>query len=174
MRLSWTTATETNNRGFEIERQINNKPSGGKWEKIGFVGGFGTTSETKTYTFVDNKVNKGKYDYRLKQIDFDGTYKYLNEIEVIVNSPAEFALAQNYPNPFNPTTTINYSIQENGFVRLSIYNSLGEKVEELVNGNQDAGNHSVTFNAKNLSSGIYYYRLEANDKAQVNKMMILK
>jgi len=173
--LNWRTGTEINNKGFEVERQINNPQSAvSKWEEIGFVGGFGTTTEPKTYTFTDDNVAAGNYTYRLKQVDFNGQYKYSNEVEVEINTPAEFALNQNYPNPFNPTTQISYSVPKAGFVSMKIYNSLGQQVASLVNGVVEAGNHAVTFNASNLSSGVYYYRIEAGESVAVKKMMLMK
>ena len=168
--LLWTTATETNNKGFEVEK----KSDRGQWEKIGFVGGFGTTTETKSYSFIDNNVKSGKYYYRLKQIDFDGTYTYSNTIEFEVATPLKFALEQNYPNPFNPSTTIKYSIPEDGNVILRVYNSLGQRVAELINGFVKAGNYQVTFNASELASGIYFYKIEECSKTLVKKMIVLK
>jgi hypothetical protein len=177
--LDWITATETNNKGFEIERSRTSNVKGQmNWEKIGYVAGFGTTTEPKSYSFTDNNVTSGAYSYRLKQIDLDGSYEYSNIVEVQVNVPLQFSLSQNYPNPFNPTTQIKYSIPEDGFVSLKVYNALGQQVAELVNGIVKAGSHSVSFNAGSaagvLSSGIYYYRMESGSRVMVKKMMLLK
>ena len=120
--LNWSTASETNNSGFEIIRSTIEET----WNKIGFVPGHGTTTEPQHYTFSDNDVKSGRYKYRLKQIDFDGSFEYSEEIEVNVTLPNKFSLDQNYPNPFNPTTTINYSIPEDVFVTLTVYNIVGE------------------------------------------------
>ncbi len=171
--LNWSTATEINNRGFEVQRS----ESGGQrpeWEKVGYAAGFGTTTEPKSYKFTDDKATTGKYRYRLKQIDFNGAFKYSNEIEVNVELPLQFSLSQNYPNPFNPSTLIKYSIPDDGFVRLGVYNILGQEVEELVNGNLRAGNHEIIFNAQGLASGVYYYRLESDNNAAVKKLLLLK
>jgi len=167
--LSWITATETNNQGFEVERS-----SGGEFETITFVEGHGTTTETQTYSYSDRNVNVGSYSYRLKQIDFDGTFEYSDEIEVEVNGPLTFALEQNYPNPFNPTTTISYSLPLKSQVELAIYNALGESVMQLVNEEKPAGSYSVEFDAANLPSGIYFYRLRAGDFIETKKMILLK
>jgi hypothetical protein len=168
--LTWSTATETNNKGFEVERKSANT----EWAKIGFVSGFGTTTETKQYTYSDNNLPVGKYSYRLKQIDFDGTYDYSKVQQVEVLAPSEFALAQNYPNPFNPTTKINYSVPFDSEVTISIYSVTGELVKELVNDFVAAGSYSVDFNGSDLASGMYIYRMVAGDFVQTQKMMLMK
>ena len=168
--LKWTTATETNNRGFEIQRSNN-----GEFATIGFVKGNGTTSETQSYSFIDKKVEAGQYSYRIKQTDLNGQFSYSNVIEVDIAAPLTFALSQNYPNPFNPTTTINYEIAKPVNVNLIIYNMLGEQVKILID-NQliEPGVHSINFDASNLASGTYIYRLQAGDFVQTKKMMLTK
>lgn len=168
--LKWSTATETNNQGFHVERMN----AGGSFEQIGYVAGFGTTTEPKTYSFIDSKLEAGSYTYRLKQIDFDGTYTYSEEVNAEVEIPLEYALDQNYPNPFNPSTTIKYSIPEDGFVKLAVYNMLGEEVAAIVNTTQKAGRYEVNFNASKLSSGVYIYRIEASNFTASKKLMLLK
>jgi PKD repeat protein len=168
--LNWMTATETNNQGFDIERMI----EGGQFEKIGYVAGFGTTTEPKVYSFTDSKVSDGKYTYRLKQLDYDGTFRYSNEVSAEVTLPLEYSLEQNYPNPFNPGTIIKYSIPDDGFVKLSVYNMLGEEVANLVNTQQKAGRYEINFNASNLASGVYVYRLEAPNFTSSKKLMLMK
>lgn len=168
--LSWITATETNNQGFEVER-LNNS---GEFEQIGYVPGFGTTTEPKSYSFVDTKLNAGKYAYRLKQIDFNGTFEYSNEVEVEFQVPRSFSLEQNYPNPFNPSTTIRFSIPVETDVKLNVYNTLGQEVAQILNGRLKEGFHEVEFEAGNLTSGIYFYRLEADKFVDVKKMIIIK
>jgi hypothetical protein len=168
--LNWTTATETNNRGFEIERKLIN----GEYQKVGYVPGFGTTTEPKIYFYSDNDLNAGIYLYRLKQIDFDGSFSYSNEVNADVTSPIMYALEQNYPNPFNPNTTIKYSIPEDSFVKLSVYNLLGEEVTTLVNNVQKAGRYEVAFDASNFASGVYLYRLEAQNYSSIKKMLLIK
>jgi hypothetical protein len=173
--LSWTTASEVNNRGFEVEKKNAKwKSEEGKWEKIGFVNGNGTTTETQLYSFVDEILASGKYLYRLKQIDFDGTFEYSNEVEVIVSVPEKFDLSQNYPNPFNPATTISFTIQADQLVSLKVFNSLGQEVRTLINNNLAKGTHNINFNADGLSSGLYLYKLESGNQVQVRKMMVLK
>jgi len=168
--LNWSTATEINNQMFKIERRTNE----GQFITIGYVEGFGTTTEPQEYTYFDNTVGTGTYFYRLKQIDFGGQYEYSDEIEVEVNGPLTFALEQNYPNPFNPSTIIKYSVPENGFVKLSVFNLVGEEVSVLVNQEVDAGFYESTFSAANLPSGTYFYRLQAGNTVQVKKMVLLK
>lgn len=168
--LKWSTVTEKNNRGFEIERSSN-----GVFATIGFVKGAGTTTLKQSYSFVDNNVINGNYSYRLKQIDFDGSVEYSNVIEVDVTAPSVFELSQNYPNPFNPNTIIEYSIASSTNVTLTVYSILGEKVAVLVN-NQftEAGKYSVNFSGANLASGHYIYRLEAGNFVSTKKMLLTK
>ncbi|MEP0861742.1 MAG: T9SS type A sorting domain-containing protein [Ignavibacterium sp.] len=168
--LKWTTATEINNAGFDVERRTSNSD----WRKIGFVPGASTTSDKQNYIFSDKNLGKGKYQYRLKQVDFDGTFEYSKVIEVDVTSPAKFELAQNYPNPFNPTTAISYTIPQSGNVKLAVYNLLGQEVAVLVNDFREAGTYDVEFNASNLNSGVYLYKLEANGLTFTKKMTLLK
>jgi hypothetical protein len=173
--LSWITATETNNSGFEIERKINND----NWESIGFVEGQGTTTESQHYTFVDNDVNPGKYQYRLKQIDYDGTFEYSDIIEVEIHSVNKFSLEQNYPNPFNPATVISYQLAVTSNVVLKIYDELGNEVATLVNEEKPAGSYEVDFSvgqdsSPDIASGIYFYRLQAGSFIETKKMILLK
>ncbi|MBZ0200797.1 MAG: T9SS type A sorting domain-containing protein [Ignavibacteriaceae bacterium] len=169
--LRWATATETNNRGFEVERQFEN----GSFSKIAFVDGKGTTTDLNSYTYTDKVNQLGAYSYRLKQVDFDGTFEYSNIVQVNVNAiPGEYTLAQNYPNPFNPTTSLTYNIPENGNVSLSVFNLLGEKVAQLVNTMQTAGTHTVNFNASSLASGTYIYTLNVNGNNITKKMVLMK
>jgi hypothetical protein len=170
--LNWTTATETNNKGFEILRSNQLKNTG--WQQVGYVAGFGTTTEPKSYSFIDSKLETGNYTYWLKQIDFDGTVTYSEGVNVEVEIPLVYSLEQNYPNPFNPSTTIKYSIKEDGFVKLSVFNLLGEEVTTLVNNEQKAGRYEMEFSASKLSSGIYMYRLEANNFSSIKKMLLIK
>jgi hypothetical protein len=168
--LNWSTATETNNQMFEIERGN----IVGQFTTIGYVEGNGTTTEPQEYSYIDNTVETGTYFYRLKQIDFLGTYEYSNEIEVDVIGPLTFNLEQNYPNPFNPSTNIKYTISESGIVKLAIYNTLGEEVAVLVDGIVQAGFYEVTFDASSLPSGAYFYRLQSDNLNQVKKMLLMK
>lgn len=177
--LNWQTATETNNSGFEVERLQDSKNERLKdWEMMGFVPGFGTTTEPKSYTFEDCDVSYGVYYYRLKQIDFDGSFEYSKIVEVSVGNPIAFTLEQNYPNPFNSVTTINFSIAEPSQVVLKVYNTLGEEVAVLVNEEKDEGKYSLRFNAQGLPSGVYLYKLNASGISGkynfVKKFILLK
>lgn len=168
--LLWKTATEKNNNGFDVER----KSANSEFVKIGFVKGNGTTTNQSSYSFTDKNVNTN-YSYRLKQVDFDGTYSYSNIVEVSANQlPSTFALGQNFPNPFNPSTSINYSLPQAGVVSLAIFNTLGQKVKEVVNGYQEAGNYTVSLNASDLSSGNYIYNVSVNGQSINKKMLLLK
>ncbi len=172
--LNWQTATEMNNYGFEIQRSTQKAT----WSKISFVEGNGTSNSPKEYSFTDAVSQSGKYSYRLKQIDIDGSYKYSNVVEVNVSSPEKFELKANYPNPFNPTTTIEYSIPNVGAsiknVQLKIYDVLGREVATLVNEKQSPGNYKVKFDASKLNSGAYFYTLRAGDFVSTKKMILLK
>jgi hypothetical protein len=168
--LNWSTATEINNHMFEIERRAED----GEYYRIGFVEGHGTTTEPQNYTYVDKTVEIGKYYYRLKQMDYDGRYEYSNEIEVEVNGVLTFNLGQNYPNPFNPSTSIKYSVPEAGSIRLSVYNIVGEEVAVLFDGFSQSGFFEVSFDASNLPSGVYLYKLQSENSVQLKKMMLLK
>jgi hypothetical protein len=176
VQLNWSTATETNNMGFEIERTGSVTEGGtfGEWENVSFVKGHGTITEARFYSFVDKDVKPGLYSYRLKQIDFDGTFEYSNEIEVEVLAPLSYVLEQNYPNPFNPSTKIEFQIPEQSSVILKIYDVLGNEVRILVNNEMDAGKHSVEFDASELASGIYYYRIQAGEFDNMKKMVLIK
>ena len=165
------------------------------WEKVGFVPGFGTTTEIHHYSFIDESLQPGNYQYRLKQIDFDGSFEYSNIIEVTVDGPTEFCLEQNYPNPFNPTTKIKYQIplsppllkgesEAGGFVTLKVYDVLGNEIATLVNEQKPAGTYEVEFNASELpsgisargryTSGIYFYQLKVGPFIETKKMILLK
>ncbi len=168
--LNWTTATEKNNRGFQIERKSEN----GKFEAIGFVNGNGTSTNIHNYSFVDRSVGVGTYYYRLKQVDFNGTFEYFNAIQVDVNSPVEFFLGQNYPNPFNPSTTIKFGLATDSKVMLRVFDVTGQEVMTLINKDMKAGHHEVSFNASKLNSGVYFYKLEAGSFSSIKKMMLIK
>jgi hypothetical protein len=211
--LNWQTATEVNNYGFEVERSTvishqssvisEQSTSGGnpqseidnpKWEKVGFVEGNGTSNSPKEYSLIDESPVVGNLQYRLKQIDTDGNYKYYSNIaEVNFNVtdvkekqlPKEFSLSQNYPNPFNPATKIQYQIPSAGaalsggiqnviHVKLSIYNILGHEVAALVNKEQAPGYYEVTFDASGLSTGVYIYKLTAGSFSSIKKLMLIK
>jgi photosystem II stability/assembly factor-like uncharacterized protein len=176
--LSWSTASEKNNLGFEVERASSSTTPSQGWEKIEFVEGNGTTTESKYYNFTDKDLSAGKYYYRLKQIDFDGSFEYSNVIEVNVIIPSDYYLSQNYPNPFNPETTIKYSLKDDGLVSLKVYNILGSEIVELVNEQKATGEYSASFNFSNLASGTYFYVLRVNSASggfvDVKKMVLLK
>jgi choice-of-anchor B domain-containing protein len=167
--LNWSTATETNNLGFEIQRK-----SEGDYRTIGFVDGHGTTTEIQNYSFADRNPGTGLYHYRLKQIDFDGTTEFSAEIEVEFFKPSKFELKQNYPNPFNPSTKISFLIPEAGLVTLKIYNIIGVEVAELLDEFKEAGNYAINFSADNLTSGIYIAKLSTGNNIQTIKMSLLK
>jgi hypothetical protein len=172
VQLKWFTSTETNNSGFEILR--NTKNSSAEWFNIGFKQGYGTTTEPQLYSFTDENLQPGIYHYRLKQIDFDGTYEYSNIIEVEVAAPTKFSLQQNYPNPFNPTTVIRYSVSSKQLVSLKVYDVLGNEVASIINREVPPGDYEVEFNASGLVSGVYFYTLSAGEFVDSKRMLLLK
>ncbi len=174
--LNWSTTKETNNQGFEIERQISGSNN---WANAGNVTGNGTTEETHNYSFTE-RVNTGTYDYRLKQIDYNGNFTYFSlSGEVIVGVPGTYNMSQNYPNPFNPSTKIDYDLPYDGKVSIVLYDISGREVASLVNEVKTAGYYQVNFNASNLASGMYFYRINAagnaaNNFVQTKKMVLIK
>ena len=174
IKLNWKTATEVNNFGFEIERCETQDVRSETWEKIGFLNGHGNSHSPKTYYFVDANPPIGKVFYRLKQIDFDGAYEYSDVVEVINNSTYYFELSQNYPNPFNPSTVISFSLPETAKAKLIIFDMLGREIGELINKELAAGNHKIYFDGSNLTSGIYFYRLETANYNQTRKFILMK
>jgi hypothetical protein len=170
VQLTWQTASEQNNAGFEVQRR---SEKASEWQVLGFVRGAGTTAEAQSYTFLDKSAS-GKVQYRLKQIDFDGQFEYSNVIEVDAGLPKQFALEQNYPNPFNPSTTIRYQLPVASEVKLEVYDVLGKKIATLVNERQSAGSYQVVWNASGLSSGTYFYRLQAGTFVETKKMIMVK
>ncbi|MBS1495054.1 MAG: T9SS type A sorting domain-containing protein [Bacteroidetes bacterium] len=175
--LKWSTSNEQNNSGFDIERKL---LSDNNWKKIGFVQGRGNSNSQVDYSYNDTKLESGKYNYRLKQIDYNGNFKYYDlNTEVQVGIPSKFVLAQNYPNPFNPSTKIDFDLPENAKVSIKIYDISGKEVANVMNDYKTAGYYSASFNASRLSSGLYFYSISAltdNGKtySSVKKMMLVK
>ena len=174
VQLNWTTATEKNNSGFQVERK-----STGDFESIGFIPGSGTTTELMTYSFSDIDLNPGNYYYRLKQIDYDGTFEYSDVVEIDIVAPDVYSLSQNYPNPFNPSTKITFSLASDANVSLKVFDVMGQEVMTLINRDLIAGTHIYEFDAKGLNSGVYFYKIEADGKdgnnySDVKKMILLK
>ncbi|MEO8665723.1 MAG: FG-GAP-like repeat-containing protein [Ignavibacteria bacterium] len=179
--LSWSTTSEENNSGFEIERGDVRAETQDVWNKIGYVVGHGNSTSQQNYIFVDRNLTSGKYKYRLKQIDFNGNYKYYNlSGEVIIGLPVKFELSQNYPNPFNPNTIINYQLPANSFVTLKVFDNSGREIRTLESEFKEAGYYTIDFNARDakqgssLASGIYFYRIEGEGFVQSRRMVLLK
>lgn len=170
--LNWATATEMNNKGFEVERRA----AGAAWQNIGYVQGNGTTTEPRQYSFTDASLTKdGDYEYRLKQVDHSGDFEYSKVISVNVSvTPENFVLYQNYPNPFNPSTQISYSLPTGSYVKLVLYDVIGNVAGYIYDGYQDAGHHSVNYDASHLTNGVYYYQITAGDFRAVKKLILMK
>ncbi len=172
VQLTWRTETEVNNYGFDIQRS--NQDNYMEWKEIGFVNGNGNSNSPHSYSFNDNNTLPGKYFYRLKQIDNDGKYDFSKIIEVDFNPAKNFELYQNYPNPFNPSTYISYKLSEAGFIKLKIFNSLGQEVKTLINGYEESGSHTISFESYNLSSGLYIIKLESGIFSSTKKMLLIR
>ncbi|MGB3018388.1 MAG: T9SS type A sorting domain-containing protein, partial [Ignavibacteria bacterium] len=173
--LRWSTSAEINNSAFDVERSSIN----GEWSKVGSVAGNGTTTQPKNYEFTDRNLASGKYNYRLKQIDFNGNFEYFNlSNEIEIGLPQKFDLSQNYPNPFNPSTKINFTLPVDGNIVMSIFDNSGRLVSKISEGFKTAGYYTVDFSAANLSSGVYFYKLEFNGSGQnfakTMKMTVIK
>jgi len=174
VRLYWETASEVNNYGFEIERIHTNS----EWEKIGFREGKGSCTTLNSYTFIDKKVSGFRnLRYRLKQIDYDGTFEYSQEISAMTEEVAlhsKFLIHNNYPNPFNPATTISYEIAAPGLTKITIYDMLGKEVDILLNTNQEPGRYELKFDGSNLSSGVYFCKFTSGNNTKMIKMLLVK
>lgn len=171
--LNWVTSEERNNNGFEVERLSSVSED---WQKIGFVAGKGNSSQIAEYSFKDNSLNIGKYNYRLKQIDFNGNFEYFElQNDVIIGVPQVFELNQNYPNPFNPSTKINFALPSDSRVTLDVYDISGRLVSRIINNEfRTANYYTVEFNASGLSSGMYFYSMRAGAFAETRKMLLVK
>jgi hypothetical protein len=172
VKLNWTTASELNNHGFEIERSNDDE----EFFTIGFVEGMGTTTEATNYIYFDKLTYSGTttYSYRLKQIDFNGLYEYSEVLTVDFDVPGEFILNQNYPNPFNPSTTIKYAVPKESPVSIKIFDLTGREVLTIVDEVKQPGTYELTFDAGKYASGVYIYQMISGDFVQVKKMSLLK
>lgn len=175
--VCWATLYEQNNSGFSVEK----KPKQGEhWETLGFVNGAGNSTIVNNYSFTDRYPAAGIFQYRLKQIDYNGNFKYYNlSSDVNISAPQKFGIKNNYPNPFNPSTNIQYDLPYEGFVKIKIFDVSGRLVSELINSYQQAGSYNTTFNGANLSSGVMYSVIEITNKAgeklsDVHKMILIK
>lgn len=166
--LSWTTSSEINNKGFEIQRSADNV----LWEGLGFVNGAGTSAIPHSYTYTDNDLFPQRYYYRLKQVDNDANYKFSMTVTVLLTGKGEYSLKQNYPNPFGNETSIQYTVPETGKVKLTVFDVNGRTVKVLVNETRQAGTHAINFYTNKLQPGLYYYKMEAGSFSEVKKMVI--
>ena len=178
IKLNWVTALEQNNSGFDIERAEVVHPGGqnSEFRKTGFVSGNGTKNTPTNYTFEDKNLQTGKYSYRLKQIDNNGNFEYHNlNGTVEIGIPAKFNLSQNYPNPFNPVTKINFDLPKDANVKITVFDITGREIKTLVNEVRTAGYYTVLFDASEISSGVYLYRLmtDGDIKSVITKKLVL-
>jgi hypothetical protein len=170
--LEWTTVSETNNYGFYIERSKDNV----NFVEIGFVKGNGNSTKELAYSYIDkDALEVGTYYYRLRQVDFDGSFAYSKPALVGIKAPDKYTLFSAYPNPFNPTTNIEFSLKEKGNVKLVVYNTLGQVVQTIIDNKElNAGKHRVVFNANNLASGMYIYKIQVNGFTDAKKVVYIK
>jgi hypothetical protein len=166
--LRWTTSSENNNRGFDVQRSTD----GADWTTIGFVAGAGNSISTKSYTYTDNNLEPRKYFYRLKQVDFDERFKYSVIVSANLNGNPEFVLGQSYPNPTKGQATIQFTLPKAEKVNISLFDVSGRLMKVLVNGSKEAGTHAINFNVGTLSKGVYYYKMQAGDFSDVKKLTI--
>lgn len=170
VKLMWSTVMEDNNRGFSIERK-----SDGEYKEAGFVNGNGNSNNPINYSFEDRNLQTGNFSYRLKQIDYNGNFKYYDLAnEVVIGIPTKFSLSQNYPNPFNPVTNIEFELPQNSFVQLKVFDVAGREVSAIVNQMLTAGYYKYNFDASGFSSGTYFYRINAGNFSDMKKMVIIK
>jgi hypothetical protein len=169
--LTWQTATETNNKGFEVQR----KSASDEYLILGYLKGYGTTTISHNYNYSDKDVPSGNYTYRLRQIDYNGSFEYSKEIDVQVTEiPKEFSLEQNFPNPFNPATTIKFSVPEEQIVEIKIFDVLGNEVAGIIKELFTPGSYEREWNAGKISSGVYYLRMTAGEFNKTRKMILIK
>jgi Secretion system C-terminal sorting domain len=168
--LLWSTATEVDNYGFEIERMSLSSA----WNKVGFVNGYGSSNATRSYSFIDKPENGTKFHYRLKQIDKNGKFTYSIVVDAALGIPSNFELKQNYPNPFNPSTKIVYNLPVDGIVTLLVYDIMGKEVITLVNENKKAGIYEVTLDGNRLTSGVYFCKMTSKNYTSSIKMLFIK
>jgi hypothetical protein len=166
--LTWSTASEINNKGFEVQRRTET----GNWSALGFVNGAGSSSNTHNYNYSDDKLSSGKYYYRLKQIDIDGRFEFSPVVSAVIGGSQKFSLDQNYPNPFRGETIVRFTLPERANVKLMVFDMHGRMVKTLVSGSREKGTHAITVNSTTLTSGLYYYKLETENFSAVKKMTI--
>ena len=167
--LNWIIATEINNAGFEVQSN-----SGNGWKVLAFIPGAGNSTLQHTYSYSDRNLSRADYKYRLKQIDYNGSYQYSEIVSAEIKGLNEYFLYQNYPNPFNPSTTISYYIPQSGKVCINVYNLLAQQIAVPVNEIQEAGRHDIVFNAYKLPAGLYFYQVQSGSFSETRKMLLLK
>lgn len=167
--LQWETASESNNFGFEIQKSQNAVD----FLTIGFIAGNGTSARRQKYSFIDKEFQAGDFYYRLKQLDYDGTFTYSNIAHISFAPTNNIVLGQNYPNPFNSATIIPFEISKKSFVRMALYDMRGRLVKTLTSKFFEAGTHEIKINIAELASGIYFYELIADQNSKKKKMIVL-
>lgn len=173
--LKFTTLTESNNYGFEIERSNDNH----KFQKIAFLNGQNTTAKTTNYQYIDKDLLPGQYYYRLKQLDSDGSFSLSESIMVKVHLPTKTMLYKNYPNPFNSSTVISYALADYSHVTVTVHSLIGQEIGRLIDEYQQGGYHQIVFNVSDYedhfkSSNIYYLNFSTGSYSESQKIIYLK
>jgi hypothetical protein len=166
--LFWSTASESNNRGFEIERST----TGNNWTRIGFVPGVGNSQILQKYTYTDKGLSNGRYFYRLKQVDLDGRFSYSRVLSAAVDGKYSFSLEQNFPNPASGNTVIPYSVPVRAKVLISLFDVQGRVIKVLVNESKEPGYYTHGLSTSGLARGIYYYRMQSDEFSATRKLVI--
>ena len=167
--LNWSTSSEENNKGFEIQRSTDQS----NWTVLNFIAGAGNSQTEKDYQYLDQNLPAGTYYYRLRQVDYDGNSSFSKVVPVTFDGGMALELKQNHPNPFSNYTSISMVIPKAGRVQLMLYDQMGRPIQQLMDEEKMPGTYTVTVNKNGLSSGIYYYKMNALGQVIVKKMTIL-
>lgn len=166
--LFWSTASESNNKGFQIQRSLD----GNNWINIGFVNGAGNSQTLKKYQYPDRGLKDGRYFYRLKQFDLNGDFKFSKVISASITNKLSYVLGQNYPNPARQNTTISYSVPVKSPVEMALYDMQGRQVKMLVNEIKESGTYTIDLDTRKLSKGVYHYKMKSGNYSDVKRLLV--
>jgi hypothetical protein len=175
--LAWTTASETNNLGFEVEHRydVESGDAPAQWAAVGFVDGHGTTVSETSYSFTIEGLAVGNHRFRLKQLDFDGAFEYSQEVEATLEVPGQYVLERAYPNPFNPTTTIRFAVSSEQLVVATLYDASGKVVRKVYRGSAPANeSQTIRIDGEGLASGTYHVRFTGESFTASEQITLVK